>query len=71
MCIPSSYILPVELLNIDKNYIASGGFSDVFHGTYRDREVCVKRLRVSATDIPGKVIKGRIYRSHRQSFAVS
>ena len=49
----------MNLLNINKKYLASGGFSDIFQGTYRGREVCVKRLRVSATDTPGKVTKGR------------
>ena len=58
-CIPSSYVIPMNLLNINKKYLASGGFSDIFQGTYRGREVCVKRLRVSATDTPGKVTKGR------------
>lgn len=53
--IPTSHVLPLSRLNINKNHIASGGFSDVFQGTYDDLGVCVKRLRVSSTGSPGNV----------------
>ena len=63
-------MLAVDRLKTDENYTASGGFSDVFHGTYNGLDVCIKRLRVSSTDIPGRVTKGRIHLGYRQSFAV-
>lgn len=56
--LPSSHALPVDLLNIDKSPFASGGFSDVFQGTYGGLKVCVKRLRVAATSSPERVTKG-------------
>lgn len=59
---PSSYVLPAGKFTTDKTNIASGGFSDVFRGFYNDREVCIKRLRVSSTGSSEKVTKGRIHR---------
>ena len=58
MRVPSSYVLAAAQLNIDKGLVASGGFSDVFQGTYGGLEVCVKRLRVAATSSREKVTKG-------------
>ena len=68
--VPSSHLLKVELLNINKERIASGGFSDVFRGTYDGGEVCVKKLRVSSTGNSQKVTKGRIHRGNCQAFTV-
>ena len=70
MYLPSSHLLPVNLLNINATHLASGGSSDIFQGTYRGREVCVKRLRVSSTGSCEMITKGRIHRGHCQSFAV-
>lgn len=58
MFVPSSHVLRVDLLNTDKSPFASGGFSDVFQGTYGGSKVCVKRLRVSSTSSPERVKKG-------------
>jgi len=63
MCIPSSHILPVRLLNINENHITSGGFSDTFQGTFCGLDVCVRRLRDSSTGPPQKVKKGRADRA--------
>lgn len=63
MLIPSSHTLPVDLLNIDKRPSGSGGFSDVFQGTYAGSKVCVKRLRMSATSSFERVAKGRTLHS--------
>ena len=60
MRIPTSHVLPISELKINRDPIASGGFSDVFRGRFRGREVCVKRLRVSSTGGPEKVKKGHI-----------
>ena len=58
MRIPTSHVLPTRQLQINKDHLASGGFSDVFRGTFRGLAVCVKRLRVSSTSGPEKVKKG-------------
>ena len=70
MYIPSLHLLPVNLLNVNATHLASGGSSDIFQGTYRGCKVCVKRLRVSSTGSYEMITKGRIHRSHCQSFAV-
>ena len=70
MRVPSSYLLPEGKLSINKDRLASGGFSDVFQGTYKGLKVCVKRLRVSSTGSLDKVTKERIYRGNCQSFVV-
>ena len=60
MRIPTSHVLPISELKINRDPIASGGFSDVFRGRFRGQEVCVKRLRVSSTGGPEKVKKEHI-----------
>ena len=70
MRIPSSHALPIKLLNINKGPVPPCGFSDVFQGTFRGKEVCVKRLRVSSTGGTEKVKKGHSS-PHRRTFAVS
>jgi len=61
--IPSSHTIPVDLLNIDKSPFGSGGFSDVFQGTYSGCVVCVKRPRMSAASSSERVTKGHTPRS--------
>jgi len=56
--IPSSHSIPVDLLNIDNTPFGSGGFSDVFQGTYAGSVVCIKRPRMSAISSPERVTKG-------------
>lgn len=56
--IPTSHVLLPSRLNINKKYVVSGDFSDVFQGTHNDREVCVKRLRVASTGSPEDVATG-------------
>jgi hypothetical protein len=58
MRLPSSYILPADELNINGGPFATGGFSDVFNGTYRGSVVCVKRLRVASTSSLENIRKG-------------
>jgi len=60
MCLPSSYISSTGKLNTDKSPFASGGFSDVFKGTYDGSVVCVKRLRVASTSSMENITKGFI-----------
>jgi len=45
MILPSSYIISGTLARID-DPPTSSGFADVWKGTHRGREVCIKRLRV-------------------------
>ena len=68
---PSSHVLPIRLLNINEDQLASGRCSNVFRGTFRGKEVCVKRLRVDSTGSPEKVKKGHTHHTtvHRSPFA--
>lgn len=46
--VPTSFALPTNLLKVDPIPFASGGFGDVYKGTFRNSTVCIKRMRVSA-----------------------
>ncbi|KAF9779311.1 CNH domain-containing protein [Thelephora terrestris] len=45
--LPSSYNISGDLTIIDDDPVASGGFSDVWEGTYDGKKVCIKRLRIT------------------------
>jgi hypothetical protein len=63
MLLPSSHVLSAELLNTNENAFASGGFSDVFQGTYAGSNVCVKRLRMGSTSSIEKTKKEFAHRN--------
>ena len=44
--LPSSYIVSGELARVGDGPIAFGAIVDVWDGTYRDKEVSIKSLRV-------------------------
>ena len=62
--LPSSYILPPDLLKIELNPFAKGGFGDVYKATYNGSTVCVKRLgvRTSQEKLEADEVS---YRRHR------
>jgi hypothetical protein len=45
--LPSSYNIFGDLTINDDDPVASGGFSDVWEGTYDGKKVCIKRLRIT------------------------
>lgn len=51
MVLPSSYILWSQDLKIEALPFAFGGFSDVFKGTFKGSQICVKRIRVYTQDV--------------------
>jgi len=57
--LPTSYTLPSDLLNVDPDPFASGGFGDVYQGTLDGERVCVKRVRVYLKDGSQKSTKVR------------
>jgi hypothetical protein len=57
--LPTSYKLSPDLLKVDPDPFAFGGFGDVYHGTLDDSRVCVKRVRVYTKEGPQKAAKVR------------
>ena len=60
--LPISYTLSPHLLNIHPQPFTSGGFADVYHGTFDGLRVCIKRFRVHVQEIqdnPEKALKVR------------
>ncbi|KAF9642914.1 kinase-like protein [Thelephora ganbajun] len=55
--LPTSYTLSTDFLKIDPVPFAIGGFGDVYCGTLNGSSVCIKRVRVYASDAPKKAIK--------------
>ena len=59
---PSSHVLSEEVLNIDEDPFSSGGFSEVYKGTYKGTyyylRVCVKKLRDALDGDPEQATKG-------------
>ncbi|KAF9644879.1 kinase-like protein [Thelephora ganbajun] len=55
--LPTSYTLSADLLRVDSDPFASGGFGDVYHGTFNGSRVCVKRVRVYLKEDPKKAAK--------------
>ena len=43
--LPSSYIIPAQLLDISEQPVASGSSGDLYEGTLGGSSVCVKRFR--------------------------
>jgi hypothetical protein len=48
--LPTSYILPSQLLEISPTPFTYGGSCDVYKGIFSGSEVCVKRVRVYSQD---------------------
>ena len=44
--LPTSHIVPGELIQTTENPVASGAFADVWEGFYNDKRVAMKALRV-------------------------
>ena len=44
--LPTSHTIPVTLIRTSEHPVASGGFGDVWEGTYNDKPVAIKALRV-------------------------
>ena len=60
--LPTSYTLSPHLLNVHPQPFTSGGFADVYHGTFNGSKVCIKRVRVyvqETQDNPEKALKVR------------
>ncbi|KAF9644753.1 kinase-like protein [Thelephora ganbajun] len=55
--LPTSYKLSTDLLRIDPNPFAVGGFGDVYRGTLNGSSACIKRVRVYIKDNPQKAAK--------------
>ena len=54
--VPVSYAIPKERISvIGKHPVASGGFGDVWKGTYDERSVAIKALRIYKNDDMRKV----------------
>lgn len=47
MTLPSVHIIVDGLAEAEDEPLASGGFSDIWEGTYNDTKVCIKRPRVT------------------------
>jgi len=62
MALPTSYQIPSNLLKIDPEPFAFGGFGDVYHATLDGSRVCIKRLRMYTSDGPQKGTKVRYSR---------
>ena len=58
--LPTSYTLPPDLLSIDLDPFARGGYGDVYRGTLDGSMVCVKRMQVYTGDDPRRAAKVRI-----------
>lgn len=57
MTLPASYTIPSNLLNVDPEPFACGGFGDVHHGNLDGSAVCIKRVRVYTGDNPQDATK--------------
>jgi hypothetical protein len=57
--LPTSYALPPDLLSIDLDPFARGGYGDVYEGNFNGSKVCIKRMRVYSEDGPQRAAKVR------------
>ena len=48
--LPSSYLIPNELLSKNEKATAAGGFADVYEGKFNGQKVCIKTLRLHSLD---------------------
>ena len=55
--LPTSHTVPSDLLGIDTDPFASGGFADVYHGTLNGLGVCIKRVQVYIGESPERTMK--------------
>ena len=55
--LPTSYIIPGELIQTAGQPVASGACGDVWEGTYKDKQVAIKALRVFKEGSVRKVTK--------------
>jgi len=55
--LPPSYTISSHLLNIGPDPFASGGYGDVYKGTFSGSLVCIKRVRVYTKDNPKEATK--------------
>ena len=67
--LPSSYLIPNELLSKKERAAAAGGFADVYEGEFNGQKVCIKTLRLYSLDT-GDVTK-KVRSSVVQSLALS
>ena len=49
--LPTSHIIPGQLIQTTEHPVASGGFGDVWEGIYNDKWVAIKALRVYEGDM--------------------
>ena len=66
--LPSSYLIPNELLSKKERAAAAGGFADVYEGEFNGQKVCIKTLRLYSLDT-GDVTK-KVRSSVVQSLAI-
>jgi len=52
-------MLSPDLINVDPEPFAFGGFGDVYHGTLNGLRVCIKRVRVYTHDGPQRAAEVR------------
>ena len=69
--LPSSYMLPNGTLVTDVHLFSSGGFSDVYRGTFNGLQVCVKKLRVAPDSGSEQATKGDTCRHYFRLCIVS
>jgi len=62
MTLPTSYIIPSHLLDIEPDPFASGGFRDVYHGTFDGSRVLIEHVRTYTRFDPQKATKVRYSR---------
>ncbi|KAF9649125.1 kinase-like protein, partial [Thelephora ganbajun] len=55
--LPTSCMVSTDLLEIDSDPFALGGFDDVYRGTLNDSWVCIRRVRAYTEDASKKAIK--------------
>ena len=55
--LPTSHIIPGQFIKTAEHPIASGGFGDVWEGTYNTKWVAIKALRVYKEEDVQKVRK--------------
>lgn len=55
--LPTSYILPFDVLDVGQIPFTAGNFGDVYKATYDGSAVCVKRLHVTLQDDRSKADK--------------
>lgn len=58
MLLPSSHVLSSSALDVNELPFSHGGSSDVYKGSYRGKQICVKRLRVAPSSGPEQATKG-------------